>query len=309
MEDLFIFGRETSGAAHRDGTLRGIDESPNDGTDRADSPAKNKSRVNLWLTGEWGMGRGLAVSLILHAVVITLIIVFSITNVRKQPETVTVFLVDPGSMGERGSRGKAQARLSERLAPPPGTKVSLSVDREPTSPVAATPSARETVNETQTNKIAAADISTSSAALAEQPVAALTEDVAGGQGTAGRAGTGPGGAGSSGSGSSSSAGRGIAGSSDGERKEYLANNFGYIRDLIVKNLKYPYTARQRGWKGSVTVAFVILENGSVETLRVIKSSGHDLLDESVVKTVRALQPFPRPPTRAEVVIPIAFRLE
>jgi len=58
-----------------------------------------------------------------------------------------------------------------------------------------------------------------------------------------------------------------------------------------------------------SVAFVILENGSVETLRVIKSSGHDLLDESVVKTVRALQPFPRPPTRAEVVVPIAFGLE
>jgi len=308
MDGSFVLGSEPLGVHDPGSTLCGIDESLENGPGRIDSPAKSRSRANLWWTREWGMGKGLAVSLLLHAVII-LIIVSSTGSVRQQPETITVFLMDTGSTGERGSPGEAQAPAAKRPTPPPWTRDSGSVRHEPVNPGAATPSTMEMVNETQTNKITPAGISTSSATLAEQPVAALTEDAAGGQGTAGRAGAGPGGAGSSGSGSSSSAGRGMAGSADGEEKEYLVNNFGYIRDLIVKNLKYPYTARQRGWKGSVTVAFVILENGSVETLRVIKSSGHDLLDESVVKTVRALQPFPRPPTRAEVVVPIAFRLE
>ena len=64
-----------------------------------------------------------------------------------------------------------------------------------------------------------------------------------------------------------------------------------------------------GWKGSVTVAFVILENGNAEAIRVTQSSGHDLLDQSVLRTVRALQPFPSAPDWAELIIPIAFRLE
>ena len=110
-------------------------------------------------------------------------------------------------------------------------------------------------------------------------------------------------------GSGSSSGSGAADGADGGKKQYLERNFGYIRDLIVKNLKYPSVARRMGWKGSVTVAFVILENGNTEAIRVTQSSGHDLLDQSVLKTVRALQPFPRPPVRAELIIPIAFRLE
>lgn len=308
MDGSFVLGNEPAGVHDPGSTFCGINESLNGGMDRADSPAMSRSGVTLWWTREWGMGKGLLASLTLHAVVIALIIVFSTGSVRRQPETITVFLADVGSTGERCSPGEARSPASKRPIPPPGARVSGSVRREPASPGAATPSPRETANRTQTSTMSTTDISALSAALAEQPSAAA-EDVAGGQGTAGRAGAGPGGTGSTGSGSSSSAGQGIAGGSDGERKDYLANNFGYIRDLIVKNLKYPYTARQMGWKGSVTVGFVILENGTVETLRVIKSSGHDLLDERVVKTVRALQPFPRPPTRAEVVVPIAFRLE
>ena len=115
------------------------------------------------------------------------------------------------------------------------------------------------------------------------------------------------GAGTGGSGSSSNSGADDG--ADRAKKQYLERNFGYIRDLIVKNLKYPSAAQRMGWKGSVTVAFVILENGNAEAIRVTQGSGHDLLDQSVLKTVRALQPFPRPPARAELIIPIAFRLE
>ena len=114
-----------------------------------------------------------------------------------------------------------------------------------------------------------------------------------GRGSGGGTEAGVAGTGTDGGGSVTSYGNGDGVDGEG-KKQYLEHNFGYIRDLIVKNLKYPYAARRMGWKGSVTVAFVILENGNAEAIRVTQSSGHDLLDQSVLKTVRALQPFPGP---------------
>jgi protein TonB len=89
----------------------------------------------------------------------------------------------------------------------------------------------------------------------------------------------------------------------------MREHFVYIRDLIVKNLKYPPAARRLGWKGAVTVSFVVLENGLARDIKIVKSSGHDILDQAVVKTIQQIQPFPKPPAKAELTVPIVFRLE
>jgi protein TonB len=89
----------------------------------------------------------------------------------------------------------------------------------------------------------------------------------------------------------------------------MREHFVYIRDLIVKHLQYPPAARRLGWNGAVTVSFVVLENGLARDIRIVKSSGHDILDQAVVKTIRQIQPFPRPPAKAELTVPIVFRLE
>ena len=83
----------------------------------------------------------------------------------------------------------------------------------------------------------------------------------------------------------------------------------YIRDLIVKNLDYPSAARRMGWQGTVTVTFVVLESGTVQNIRIVKGSGYTILDQVVVKTVQRVQPFPKPPVKAELTIPVVFRLE
>jgi len=87
----------------------------------------------------------------------------------------------------------------------------------------------------------------------------------------------------------------------------VKEHFQYIRDLIVKNLSYPRIAKRMGWKGQVTVRFVIGKEGCVESIRVTEGSGHKVLDENVVSTIRGIQPFPRPPVRAEIGIPIEYR--
>jgi protein TonB len=93
------------------------------------------------------------------------------------------------------------------------------------------------------------------------------------------------------------------------QKRYLREHFEYISALILKNLRYPPAARRMGWSGNVVVSFVVLENGSAEDIKVMKSSGFTLLDTNAVETVRKVSPFPKPPVRAELRIPVQYRLD
>ena len=107
----------------------------------------------------------------------------------------------------------------------------------------------------------------------------------------------------------SSPGSGSGTSTEQMRGKYLKENFTYIRDLIQKNLAYPARARKMGWTGKVVVSFTVLEDGHVANERVLAGSGHALLDGNVIETIRNVEPFPKPPVRAELRIPVYFRLD
>jgi protein TonB len=130
-----------------------------------------------------------------------------------------------------------------------------------------------------------------------------------GSGTGSGSGSGSGSGTGSGTGSSGGPGKGYGESAESLRKRYLREHFAYIRDLIVRNLTYPPIARKLGWAGGVTVSFVVRENGYTEKVRILKNSGYEVLDENVIRTIRGVEPFPRPPIKAELVIPIVYRLE
>jgi protein TonB len=129
------------------------------------------------------------------------------------------------------------------------------------------------------------------------------EGVIGGTGTG--VGTGIG----SGSGSGSGSGAGTGDSIEQQRKKYLAEHFVYIRDIIEKNLTYPPLAKRKGWAGKVIVFFNVRKDGRVKDIRIIKSSGHTILDEKIIETIRKVQPFPNPPVPAGVKIILSFGLE
>ena len=76
----------------------------------------------------------------------------------------------------------------------------------------------------------------------------------------------------------------------------------------MKHLVYPPIARRMNWSGKVVVAFTIVENGNVQDVRVAATSGFPILDKSALETVRVVAPFPKPPVRAEIVVPINFRI-
>lgn len=92
------------------------------------------------------------------------------------------------------------------------------------------------------------------------------------------------------------------------RQRFLKEHLGYIRELITKRLFYPPMARRMNWSGKVVVAFSVAEDGSVDTVRVAESSGFPILDQSALETERRVAPFPKPPVRVEIVVPISFKM-
>lgn len=92
------------------------------------------------------------------------------------------------------------------------------------------------------------------------------------------------------------------------QQRYLKEHFAYIRDLITERLVYPPMARKMSWSGRTVVAFVIDEDGTVHNIRVVETSSFPLLDKSATETVRNVAPFPKPPVRAEIVVPISFKM-
>jgi periplasmic protein TonB len=118
----------------------------------------------------------------------------------------------------------------------------------------------------------------------------------------------PGSGGGQGStGPTSSSGQGAV----AERPEvrYVKAHFAGIRSSIISKLSYPQLARRKGWAGTVKVSFVVNEDGGVNNVKVLATSGFEVLDNNAIETIRRCSPYPKPPCMAEIVMPITYRLQ
>jgi protein TonB len=80
-----------------------------------------------------------------------------------------------------------------------------------------------------------------------------------------------------------------------------------IRSQIERARVYPDAARRQGMQGIVEVRFRIGPEGSVEAVEIVRSSGHALLDQASIDTVRRAGPYPR--VAGWIRIPLAYRLD
>jgi periplasmic protein TonB len=65
-----------------------------------------------------------------------------------------------------------------------------------------------------------------------------------------------------------------------------------IESWIESQWVYPDLAKHYGLHGKVTVEFTVLQNGGIDLLAVVRSSGSNLLDEEAVRAIKAAAPFP-----------------
>jgi periplasmic protein TonB len=76
---------------------------------------------------------------------------------------------------------------------------------------------------------------------------------------------------------------------------------------------YPATAARQGWQGTVLLRVRVLSTGRVDAVEVQKSSGHKLLDEEAMVTVRGWQFSPSKrgdtPIDGWATVPIEFKLD
>jgi TonB family protein len=84
------------------------------------------------------------------------------------------------------------------------------------------------------------------------------------------------------------------------------DSYGAIRTLLEKAKSYPIFARREGMEGTVFVSFTIDKKGLPQDVKIMKSSGYQVLDEEVRKMLKKASPFPE--FNGEIKIPITFKL-
>lgn len=122
----------------------------------------------------------------------------------------------------------------------------------------------------------------------------------------GGTGGGPGG----GSGSGTGIGQGPGSGAGSLLQGYLRE----VRRLLERQKEYPLMAQRLNIQGVVLLQFTITADGSIQSTRLRRSSGHGLLDEAAQETVRKVGRFPPLPIalgreKLAVEIPLAFRLK
>ncbi len=80
-----------------------------------------------------------------------------------------------------------------------------------------------------------------------------------------------------------------------------------------RHKRYPSRARSRGIEGEATVKFIMDRSGQVSAVKVIRSSGSEMLDDESLELLKRAAPLPRPPPAVageslEFSVPIRFRL-
>ena len=257
-------------------------------------------------------------SLVFHAVMIFFIIGFSSTFAHTSRVIVIDFsLEDSMNTGNEGAgtinAGRTKAKLQPRsreIRQPVKT-----MEQEPKKQEEQTMEIRETIAPVQTLD------SQAQTSEAQVPVMASAESIdsqykteqaiqanfliSSGNGIEGKWGD----AGLPGKGTRVASSGGYGNDSDilSRKKRYLKENFAYIRYLIQKKAAYPKLAKQMGLEGKVIVSFIVNSNGHAKDIKIMNSSGIEILDRSSIEAVKNASPFPEPPAEAQLIIPISYK--
>ncbi len=118
------------------------------------------------------------------------------------------------------------------------------------------------------------------------------------------------GTGTGGSPRSGGSGKGNGGPGNGQGEAIQGgSDYYYIRDTVMKNIRYPERARRMGLEGKVVLSFVVLENGATREVRVVSGSGFSVLDENAKEGVENTVMRKKMPHRVVVTLPITYKIQ
>ncbi len=74
-----------------------------------------------------------------------------------------------------------------------------------------------------------------------------------------------------------------------------------IKTRLMNQWKYPQDAKEKLIEGKVLALFVLNRQGVLKDIRILESSGYDILDEETVRAIEAAAPFPHFPGSVTVM--------
>lgn len=225
--------------------------------------------------------RFFALSLAMHAVIVLMIYPLRAGGVRAQPETIPVSLLPPSETPDRAPIrtprtpptriSRAPSIIAKKDSRPAPNNPASSRARVPASPELA-PLSSEKTTETPRPSPPREQLPEETV-TAERQLPTLKELLP------------------SATWSSSSARAEMPISLNTNDPVYVTY-FSKIKQLIESQWEYPELALRYGLQGRLALQFMIGANGQLEQLRLIRSSGSQVLDEEAVRAIKAAAPFP-----------------
>jgi outer membrane transport energization protein TonB (TC 2.C.1.1.1) len=84
----------------------------------------------------------------------------------------------------------------------------------------------------------------------------------------------------------------------------------YLNQQARERDLYPPIAKRLKIEGQVIVRVTINEDGTIDenSIKIVDSSGYNVLDKGAIEILKKLQPYKKPPKRITVEIPIVFQI-
>jgi protein TonB len=94
-----------------------------------------------------------------------------------------------------------------------------------------------------------------------------------------------------------------------EELKFIDENLNVISAITQSYLEYPLAAQTLRIKGVTILEFYLYPNGDISDMKVIKSSGYEILDSNSIRTIEiAYKDYPHPKTKTHIRFFIEYKL-
>ena len=99
-----------------------------------------------------------------------------------------------------------------------------------------------------------------------------------------------------------------------EQMPEFPGGMGELMKYLGENIKYPSKAQDNQWEGRTICQFVVEKDGSINEAKILKSSGHELLDAEALRVILNMPQWTAgmqngDSVRVKFALPISFKLQ